>query len=53
MKTDGSRSAIERAIATAPFEPSGPGENTISAPYMRSSSIRSGVADSGITAVTG
>ena len=30
-----------------------PGEKTISAPYIRSSSIRSGVADSGMTAVTG
>jgi hypothetical protein len=32
MKTDGSRSAIERAIATAPFEPRFPGEKTISGP---------------------
>ena len=53
MNTDGSRSAIERAIATAPFEPRFPGENTISAPYIRRSSTRSGVADSGMTAVTG
>ena len=44
---------MPRAIATAPFEPSSPGENRISAPYIRSSSTRSGVADSGITTDTG
>ena len=45
--------ASDRAIATAPFDPRLPGEKMMSAPYMRSSSTRSGVADSGITTDTG
>jgi hypothetical protein len=43
---------MSSAIATAPFEPWFPGENTISAPYMRRSSVRSGVTLSGITTFT-
>ena len=53
MKTSGSAAAIACAIRMAPFEPSAPGENTISAPYRRRSCSRSGVVLSGITIRTG
>jgi hypothetical protein len=45
----GCSAAIWRAMATAAFEPPAPGEKMISAPYIRSSWIRSDETFSGIT----
>ena len=44
---------MSSASSTAPFDPFEPSEYTISAPCMRSSSVRSDVTFSGITAVNG
>ena len=40
---------MSSAIATAPLEPWSPGEETISAPYIFRSWVRSGVTFSGMT----
>src|SRR5262245_8533045 len=53
MNSDGSFSASSIARRTAPFEPSSPGDSTISAPYRRRSRRRSAVTFAGTTQVRG
>ena len=50
---EASRWAMSRASSTAPLDPLEPSEYTMSAPYMRSKSVRSRVTFSGMTTLIG